>query len=92
MDAMEEIMKKKSNMIASNGIGDESLTNSMPGYPCSYCGRRNCTMSVSSYGKCPYFTREIIYDNMVSGESETKQKNYVKKSHHKKRNYHRGKF
>ena len=31
-------------------------------------------------------------DNMVSGESETKQKNYVKKSHHKKRNYHRGKF
>jgi hypothetical protein len=50
------------------------------------------TMKVSSYGKYPYFTREIIYDNMASGESETKQKNYVKKNHLKKRNYHRWKF
>lgn len=69
-----------------------TITNSMPDYPCAYCGRRNCTMSVSSYGKCPHFTREVIYDNVVRGESETKPKNYIKRNHHKKRSYHRGKF
>lgn len=66
-------------------------TGSMPDYPCLQCTRsKHCTMTVSNVGgPCPMFTTSKT--GYFEGSSTVK-KNYIKRNHHKKRSYHRGKF
>ena len=58
--------------------------------PCVGCKRKDCTMS-SFYGnKCEF---AMYFDEtLVTGYSQEKKRNYVKKQKNKKRIYHRGKF
>lgn len=72
----------------------ENITGSLPDYPCAYCGRKNCSMSISNNGKCQFFISESVYENMSEATYNHKHKikNYIKKNHHKKKSYHRYKF
>lgn len=73
-----------------NSIGDNSkqYTGGMSDYPCVFCKRKNCTMTVTSNGPCDYYIDTEVHFKGYSYEP----RNYVKRNHGKKRSYHRGKF
>ena len=70
-------------------IDSSNYTATIPNSPCIGCKRKNCTMSVFYGSSCEF---AIYKDDIFSGSCPSKVKNFAKRSHGKKKSYHRGKF